>query len=295
MIAACHWQAKSSLSKDIDEMWFGGVIGGVVWTLMRPLFKPLLIIGVLLNAWNWLTSDPVERHHRMELRNQEYASLQDQKRKVLATNIQIAWEAYGTKEATATIVNGSTARISDLQLKCSYERPDEDERWKLTTPVASTGVINPGESKRISFWLRDAASDATTSSFLCDPVMVMNETDLVRANVVQPKNSMDKVMARADVILTGRVGDRTKIDRRKIIADGSITNNSNKTITAINVTCSGLVDPLGLVRSVGGYTNVYVPPGETKSFAFQVGLLQEMDKRWGIMDLSCRVLTLENS
>jgi hypothetical protein len=273
----------------------GGIIAGITWMLLRPLVKPLLILGLILYVHNWLTSDPVEHHHQMELRNQEYAAVQDQKRKVLANGLQIVWEKYGDREAVATIVNGSIARISDLQLKCSYERPDEDERWILTTPVASTGVINPGESKRISFWLRDAASDAITSSFLCDPVMVMNDTDLVRANVVKPKNSMDKVMAQADVTLTGRVGDRTKIDRRKIIADGSITNNSSKTITAINVTCSGLVDPLGLVRSVGGYTNVYVPPGETKSFAFQVGLLQEMDKKWGIMDLSCRVLTLQNS
>jgi hypothetical protein len=273
----------------------GGIIAGIVWMLFRPILKPLLIIAVVLYAWNWLTSDPVEHHHQMELRNQEYAAVQDQKRKVLANGLQIVWEKYGDREAVATIVNGSIARISDLQLKCSYERPDEDERWKLTTPVASTGVINPGESKRISFWLRDAASDAIPSSFLCDPVIVMNDTDLVRANVVKPKNSMDRVMAQADVTLMGRVGDRTKIDRRKIIADGSITNNSSKTITAINVTCSGLVDPLGLVRSVGGYTNVYVPPGETKSFAFQVGLLQEMDPKWGIIDLSCRVLTLENS
>jgi hypothetical protein len=275
-------------------MW-GGIVGGIIWMLLRPLLKPLLILGMILYVHNWLTSDPVEQHHQIELRNHEYVAVQDQKRKVLANGLQIVWGKYGDREAVATIVNGSIARISDLQLKCSYERPDEDERWKLTTPVASTGVINPGESKRISFWLRDAASDAIMSSFLCDPVMVMNDTDLVRANVVKPKNSMDKVMAQADVTLTGRVGDRTKIDRRKIIADGSITNNSSKTITAINVTCSGLVDPLGLVRSVGGYTNVYVPPGETKSFAFQVGLLQEMDKKWGIMDLSCRVLTLENS
>jgi hypothetical protein len=275
-------------------MW-GGIVGGIIWMLLRPLLKPLLILGLILYVHNSLTSDPVQKHHAMELQNEEYASVQDQKRKVLAQGLQIVFEQYGSREAIVTVVNGSVARISDLQLKCSYERPDEDERWVLTTPVASTGVIHPGESKRISFWLRDAASDVITSSFLCDPVMVMNDTDLVRANVVKPKNSMDRVMAQADVTLTGRIGDRTKINWRKIIADGSITNNSHKTITAINVTCSGLVDPLGLVRSVGGYTNVYVPPGETKSFAFQVGLLQEMDKKWGIMDLSCRVLTLENS
>jgi hypothetical protein len=284
----------SLLFKDTDVMW-GGIVGGIVWMIVRPLLKPLLILGLVLYTYNWLTSNPVEKHHAIELQNQEYASVQDQKRKVLAQGLQIVLEKNGIREAIVTVVNGSVARISDLQLKCSYERPDEDERWLLTTPVANTGTINPGESKRISFWIGGAASDAIPSSFLCDPVMVMNDTDLVRANIVKPKNSMDKVMAQADVTLTGRVGDRTKIDRRKIIADGSITNNSSKTITAINVTCSGLVDPLGLVRSVGGYTNVYVPPGETKSFAFQVGLLQEMDKKWGIMDLSCRVLTLENS
>ena len=122
--------------------------------------------------------------------------------------------------------------------------------------MASTGFINPSESKRISFWLRDAASDAIPSSFTCDPVVTLNEADLMRANTMKPKNSGDAVLAQTDVSLTARVGDRTKIDRRKIVAEGLITNNSSKTITAINLICQGLVNELGLVRSVGGYTNV---------------------------------------
>jgi hypothetical protein len=231
----------------------------------------------------------------MELRNQEYAAVQDQKRKVLAQGLQIVFEKYGNREAIVTVVNGSVARISDLQLKCSYERPDEDERWKLTTPVASMGVINPGESKRISFWLRDAASDAIPSSFLCDPVVRLDEGDLMRANIVKPKNSGDTLIAQTDVHINARVGDRTKIDRRKIIAEGLINNHSNKALSAISLTCAGLVNELGQVRTVSGYTNVYVPPGGTRSFAFQVGLMQEETPKWGIRDLSCRVLTVHDS
>jgi hypothetical protein len=180
-------------------------------------------------------------------------------------------------------------------LTCSYERPDEDEPWKLTTPVSSTGFINPSESKRISFWLRDTASDAIPSSFACDPVVTMNEADLMRAKIVKPKNSGDALLAQRDVSLTARVGDRIMIDRRRIIAEGTISNHSSKAVTAINLICQGLVDPLGLVRSVGGYTNVYVLPGKTDRFSFQVGLLQEMDPKWSIKDLSCRVLTVQGS
>ena len=277
-------------------MWItGGIIGGIVLLLFRPLLKPLMILGLILYAIDWLTSDAVVEHHQIELRNSEHAAVQDQKRKVLAQGLQIVFEKYGDREAIATIVNGSVARISDLQLKCSYERPSEDEPWKLSTPVASTGFIGPGESKRVSFWLRDAASDAVPSSFYCDPVVTLNEADLLRTKIVQPKNSGDRLLAQTDVSLTARVGDRTKVDRRKIIAEGMITNHSNEAVTAINLICQGLVNPLGLVRSVGGYTNMYVPPGETEWFSFQVGLLQEMDARWGIKDLSCRVLTLDGS
>jgi hypothetical protein len=282
------------LFEDTDVMW-GGIVGGIVWMIVRPLLKPLLILGLVLYTYNWLTSDPVEKHHAIELQNQEYASVQGQKRRVLANELQIVWEKYQSKEAVATVVNGSAARISDLQLKCSYERPDEDERWKLTTPVASMGVINPGESKRISFWLRDAASDAIPSSFLCDPVVRLDEGDLMRANIVKPKNSGDTLIAQTDVHINARVGDRTKIDRRKIIAEGLINNHSNKALSAISLTCAGLVNELGQVRTVSGYTNVYVPPGGTRSFAFQVGLMQEETPKWGIRDLSCRVLTVHDS
>ncbi|MGO4527257.1 hypothetical protein AB4097_20665 [Microvirga sp. 2MCAF35] len=277
-------------------MWIiGGLVGGVVWTLFRPLFKSLVILAVMLYGCNWLTSDPIQVKHEMELRNQEYASVQDQKRKVLAQDLQIVWEKYGDREAVVTIQNGSVARISDLQLNCSYERPDEDEPWKLTTPVASTGFINPGESKRISFWLRDAASDAIPSSFACDPVMTLDEGGLMRAKILQPKNSGDRLLAQTDISLTAQVGDRRKIDRREIIAEGIIANRSSKAVTAINLICQGLVNPLGLVRSVGGFTNLYVRPGTTERFSFQVGLIQEMDPKWGIKDLACRVLTVEDS
>jgi hypothetical protein len=114
-------------------MW-GGIVGGIIWMLLRPLLKPLLILGLILYVHNSLTSDPVQKHHAMELQNEEYASVQDQKRKVLAQGLQIVFEQYGSREAIVTVVNGSVARISDLQLKCSYERPDEDERWVLTVP-----------------------------------------------------------------------------------------------------------------------------------------------------------------
>jgi hypothetical protein len=47
--------------------------------------------------------------------------------------------------------------------------------------------------------------------------------------------------------------------------------------------------------AVFGYPNVYVPPGETKSFAFQVGLIQQGNLKWEVKDLSCRVLTVHGS
>jgi hypothetical protein len=280
-------------------MWIiVGIISGITAVLIGLVFRHVGLVLFVVFAWwvhGWLTTDRSSGQHQIELRNEEYAAVLGQKRKVLAKSVEVIFEKYGDREVRATIENGSVARISDIQLKCSYERPDEDGRWKLTTPVASTGFINPGESKRISFWLRDAASDAIPTSFSSDPVVTLNEADLMRARIVQPKNSGDRLLAQVDVSLTARVGDRTKIDRRKIIAEGTITNHSSKAVAAINLICQGLVDPLGLVRTVGGYTNVYVLPGETQRFSFQVGLLQEIDPRWGIKDLSCRVLALDGS
>jgi len=280
-------------------MWVAaGIVGGLVAVLLSLVVRlpgPVLAVLLVWALYSCGTTDPVRERHDIELQNEEYAAVQDQKRRVLATNLQVVFERYGDREATATIANNSVASVSDISLKCSYERPNEEARWKLTTPIGSTSSVNAGESKRLSFWLRDAASDAIPSSFLCDPVVRLDEGDLMRANIVRPKNNEDTLIAQTHVQINARVGDRTKIDRRKIIAEGVVNNQSNKALTAISLTCAGRVNELGQVRTVSGYTNVYVAPGEMKSFAFQVGLMQEETTRWGIKDLSCRVLTVHGS
>jgi hypothetical protein len=280
-------------------MWIiVGIITGIAAVLVGLLFRHAGLVLFALLAWwvhGWLTTDRIREHHQIELRNEEYAAVQGQRLKVLAKNVEVIFEKYGDHEVRATIENGSVARISDIQLKCSYERPYEDEPWKLTTPVASTSFINPGESRRISFWLRDAASDAIPSSFACNPIVTLNEVDLLHANVVQPKNSGDRLLAQTNISIAARVGDRTKIDRREVIAEGSISNYSKTTVTAINLTCSGMINELGQTRSIRGYTNVYVRPGQTTCFAFQVGLMQEETPAWGIKNLACRVSSLQGS
>jgi hypothetical protein len=276
-------------------MWM--IVGGIIAVLVGLIFRHagmVLIILVLWWTYGRLTSDPVRDHHQVELHNEEYERVKDQEHRITASEVQVTFERYGAREVAATIKNGSTARVSDVALRCSYIRPEEDDPWSVTTPVATTGFIQPKQSKRLTFALYGAASDAVPSSFDCIPKITLNDADLMKAGIVRPKNQIDKLIVATDIQVTARLG-RIKIDTASVIAEGSITNRSDLALTKLSLTCSGIMNELGRVASISGGTSIYLAPGETRSFAFEVGKLRIEDARYGVEDLACRVLTLHPS
>ncbi|QRM28350.1 hypothetical protein [Microvirga sp. VF16] len=279
-------------------MWITfGVIGGVIAVLLSLLFRHVGFVLFALLAWwlyGWLTTDPIREQHEIELRRDEYERIKDQKRRITASQVQVRFEKYEVREVTATISNGSVARISNVAFKCTYARPDENEPWRLTTPVGTTSVIHPGESKRLSFWLRDAASDAIPSTFECEPSVRMNQADLMRSGLVHPKTPDDLLLARSAIQVETRLG-QIRREYAPILARGSITNNSNADIGYLSLSCSALMNELGRVETIYGGTAIHVAPGETKSFDFPVGKMHVENPMFGIRDVSCGVLKVHDS
>jgi hypothetical protein len=279
-------------------MWIVfGMIGGTVAVVVGLIFRHAgLVLSALLIWWgySWFTAALVRKQYQIELRNREYDSVKDQERRVTASQIEVRFEKYGVREVTATIFNGSVARISDVSLRCSYHRPHEDDPWRFSTPVGTTSVIEPGESNRLSFWLGDAASDAILSTFECDPNVRMDQADLMRSGLVRPKTLDDQLLARSDIQVEARLG-RVRREYATILASGSIRNNSKASIGYLSLSCSALMNELGRVETFYGGTPIYVAAGETKPFDFPVGKMRVENSRFGVRDVSCHVLKVHKN
>lgn len=279
-------------------MWIVfGLIGGTVAVVIGLIFRHAgIVLSALLIWWgySWLTADPVREQYQVELRRDEYERIKDQERRVTASQVQVKFERFGDREVTTTIFNGSVARVSDVSLKCSYRRPDEEESWRLTTPVGTTSVIAPGERKRLSFWLRDAASDAIATTFECEPSVWMDQADIMRTGLVRPKTLDDQLLAQSDIQVEARLGQERR-QYAPILARGSITNNSKADIGYLSLSCSALMNDLGRVETIHGGTAIYVAPGKTKTFDFPVGKVRVEDPEFGIRDISCQVLKIHDN
>jgi hypothetical protein len=273
-----------------------GLIGGAVAVLIGLIFRHAgIVLFILLVWWGYgrFTAEPIREKHQVELRHGEYEQVRDQERRITASQVQVRFEKYGDREVWATIFNGSVARISDVSLKCSYRRPDEDDPWRLTTPIGTTSIIAPGESKRLSFWLRDAASDAIATTFECEPSVWLDQTDIIRAGLVRPKTLEDQLLARSDIQVEARLGQERQ-QYAPILARGSITNKGKAEISYLSLSCSALMNDLGRVETIHGGTAIYVAPGETKPFDFPVGKMHVENPRFGIRDAACQVLKLHS-
>jgi hypothetical protein len=274
-----------------------GLAGGFIAVLVGLIFRHAGIVLLILVVWwsyGWLTADPIRDQNTVEVRRYEERQVKAEEQKVTLAQVEVTFEKQGDHEVHATVVNGSSARISNIALRCSYARPDEDELWRLKTPVAGTGTLLPGQQRRFSFWLMGAASDAYPNSFECEPVFYMDQSDLMRNGLLKPKTQDDLRLATTNVQVGARLG-KTSLDYAPIIATGSITNNGETDVSYVSLSCSSLMNELGRVETIYGGTSIYVGPGETKSFDFVVGKMHVESQQFGIRDISCQVLKIHNN
>jgi hypothetical protein len=276
-------------------MWM--IVGGIVAVLVGLIFRHAGIVLLILVVWwsyGWLTADPIRDQNTVEVRRYEERQVKAEEQKVTLAQVVVIFENQGDHEVHATVVNGSSARISNIALRCSYARPDEDELWRLKTPVAGTGALLPGQQKRFSFWLMGAASDAYPNSFECEPVFYMDQSDLMRNGLLKPKTQDDLRLATANVQVGARLG-KFKLDYAPIIASGSITNNGKADVSYLSLSWSSLMNEFGRVETIYGGTSIFVAPGEAKSFDFVVGTMHVENPKFGIRDVSCEVLKVHGS
>jgi hypothetical protein len=273
-----------------------GLIGGIVAILIALIFRHAAFVLFILILWwsfGWLTADPVRDQNTVEANRYEEQQIKAEKQKVTLAQVEVVFEKQGDREVHATVVNGSSARISNIALRCSYARPDKDDPWRLTTPVAGTGVLLPGEQKRFLLWLMGAASDAYPESFECEPIFHMDQGDLMRNKLLKPKTQDDKLLVSTNVQVDARLG-KIKLDYAPIIASGSITNKGQTDITRLDLSCSSLMNVYGRVETIYGGVSVYVAPGETKSFDFVINKIKVENPKFGVQDTSCQVLRIHS-
>jgi hypothetical protein len=270
------------------------ILGGLIGLVIGWIFgHARLVLGLLLAWWIYasITSDPVRERNIIERAHDEGERVRDQEQLVTLKDIDVIFERSGTREIRATVVNAASIPIYNLTLRCSYDRPDEDEPWTITTPVATTSIIHPGESRRLSFALFGAASDAISASFECTPRMPLDEAGLLKTKLVRPKTADDRLLAQSDISFSTRLGPVRHL-AAPVIVQGTIHNQSTRVITCLSLTCSALKHELGQIETVRGGTATYVAPGTLKPFEFQVGKMQLSNEKFGLKAVTCHVLRL---
>jgi hypothetical protein len=103
--------------------------------------------------------------------------------------------------------------------------------------------------------------------------VALNDANLIKVGIVRPKNQMDRLIAEMDVRVTSRL-DRLRLGYTPVIAEGTITNNSNVGVTYLSLTCAGIMNKLGRVEPISGGALIYVALGETGLLSFQVAKMR---------------------
>jgi hypothetical protein len=103
--------------------------------------------------------------------------------------------------------------------------------------------------------------------------VALNDANLIKVGIVRPKNQMDRLIAEMDVRVTSRL-DRLRLGYTPVIAEGTITNNSNVGVTYLSLTRAGIMNKLGRVEPISGGALIYVALGETGLLSFQVAKMR---------------------
>jgi hypothetical protein len=187
----------------------------------------------------------------------------------------------------ADISNQAQAGIQDLYLECSYTSPkttNEGERtWVRSERYV--GKIAAGTTQHVVFDLdrKGYLMGAHTNSFQCSPKFKVVEQEIFKAENAK----IDDLATHVDVNV--RTGQQKKADYLyRMTVDGSIKNNSFKTVTEVRLSCTAVRNIYGDKAYPSPKFQVQVRPGETQYFSGPVGWEEKTDKD-GFVSSSCYV------
>jgi hypothetical protein len=101
---------------------FAVLFGLLIAMIVRDAALILVLILIIwaYSSWN---SDPVRDRNTVEVKRYEERQVEAQRAKVTLTQAQVVFEEQGDHEVRATVVNGSSARISDIALRLLLRAP----------------------------------------------------------------------------------------------------------------------------------------------------------------------------
>jgi hypothetical protein len=198
------------------------------------------------------------------------------------------------ESVSATVTNASPARLYDLRLRCEFSVTDDPERRSRVTTYYHFGHLRPGASERITlaFELEGYLSMADPASFSCVPWFEYEQADLFRAAAQSERD----LRAQVEVTLTSSTGPApVRSDRVAVRVEGQITNGAAWGVASISISCRAQKDAFGSTEVITRTLAVAAEPGETVSFSGQIGEIQPLSPRQGLLGHHCRVSGIRRS
>ena len=195
---------------------------------------------------------------------------------------------------SATVTNASPARLYDLRLRCEFHVTDDPERRSRATTYYHLGDLRPGASERITlaFELEGYLSMADPASFSCVPWFEYEQADLFRA----AGQSERDLRAQVEVTLTSSTAPApVRSDRAAVRVEGQITNGAAWGVASISISCRAQKDSYGNTQVITRTLAVAAEPGETVAFSGQIGEVQALSPRQGLLGHHCRVSGIRRS
>jgi hypothetical protein len=256
------------------------VIQQILIVLWRNKWKLLALYLVYLSYYTFFTDGP----------ERDRAVAAFQRDRVTLTNVVAKADDDSIKMVStveADISNQAQAGIQDVYLECYYTSPktsNEGERaWVRSERYV--GKVAAGTTQHVVFNLdrKGYLMGAHTGSFQCSPKFKVVAQEILKAENAK----VDDLTTQVDV--TVRTGQQKKADYLyQMTVDGSIKNNSSKTVTEVRLSCTAVRNIYGDKAYPSPKFQVQVRPGGTQYFSGSVGWEEKTDKD-GFVSSSCYV------
>lgn len=251
-----------------------------VLVLWRNKWKLVALYLVYLGYYRFFTDGP-ERDRAVAAFQRDKVTLMN----VVAKADDVSIKMVSTVEADVS--NQAQAGIQDVYLECSYTSPKTPKEGERTWVRSEryVGKIAAGTTQHIVFDLdrKGYLMGAHTSSFQCSPKFKVVAQEILKAENAK----IDDLATQVDVNVG--TGQQKKADYLyQMTVDGSIKNNSSKTVTEVRLSCTAVRNMYGDKAYPSPKFEVQVRPGETQYFSGPVGWEEKTDKD-GFVSSSCYV------
>lgn len=265
----------------------GALVAAVGYLLARFVvrhWQGLLVLGALL----WLLGQCSNGSDQTGSEAQAVA------RKIAIRGVVANRAPFGRVDSvTATVVNGSPARVYDLRLRCEFSRMGDPEQRSRVTSYYHLAYVRPGARERLTLKVGGNGSlfDADPASFSCEPWYEIEQSDLLRATSQSHRDLRAQI---GDTLTSTTIPSRVRPDHVAVLVEGQITDAAPWPVAGVTISCRAMVDAWGNTEVITRTLAISVDPGETVTLSGQVGEVKAQDPKHGIQH-HCRLTGIRRS